>query len=72
MLINRYNAQALTMLFFISLALYLSTPMGFTNTEALESREEDVPIKFIDMSQTEPSPDSKRMSTFKPEESTHL
>ena len=46
--------------------------MGFTNTEALESREEDVPIKFIDMSQTEPSADSKRMSTFKPEESTHL
>ena len=44
----------------------------FANTEALESKDEDVPIKFVDMSQTEPSPDSKRMSTFKPEESTHL
>ena len=46
--------------------------MGFANTEALENKEEDVHIKFVDMSQTEPSPDSKRMSTFKPEESTHL
>ena len=46
--------------------------MGFANNQALESKDEDIPIKFIDMSHTEPSPDSKRMSTFKPEESTNL
>ena len=52
--------------------LFLSNTYGFTNTGAVEAKDVGLPINIVDMSQTEPSPDSKRMSTFKPEESTHL
>ena len=57
---------------YVPLGLFSPNAMAFTNTEALESKEEDMPIKFVEMSRTESSPDSKRLSTFKPEESTHL
>ena len=52
--------------------MFLPSAMGFTNSGVLESKEEDIPIKFVEMPQTESTSESKRMSTFKPEESTHL
>ena len=59
--------------FLAPLGLTLSSAMGFTNAGALESKEDDIPIKFVERPyDDDSSPESKRMSTFKPEESTHL